>query len=458
MKWAKIILRNCQSIPYAEYNLCSSLNIIEAPSETGKSIYIKMLRILCNWDTIPKEERLSVIRLQTKYISEDFSSMQIIKDDGTSLIFFVYKEGLLEWRMIGSDKKVIKSGWGQAPDYVRDFVGIHKVDSFNRVISIIDNEDKIAYDSTDPIQNSELVKMYTTHPELENRLHNTDEAMQELQTKKMRVRKQINFLTEDLQQNYRNLYSYDIENTLTFLRERNNKLNFTYNLVSYAQPVMGKKQPQIVDLTEFEDSIAKLKFNADLISNLFNVAGYFNKVPNIIDINNPEKKFNIIDTRRSFLTNLFNLIFNLEEYQNLKVIQDFPTINTFKADLILQLYHLLQNLIDLDKTVEIELPKLPNKYKVDLIFNLLELQVNLNKFNMIKQADDIDLILQQERLIMKKKLLTYLNILRFKLKDKSDLILTQAELDYKYSEFLKEHPLCPVCGQPLKDDIGGVCC
>lgn len=429
MKWKKITLRNCQSIKKAQYELIDGLNVIEAPSETGKSIYIKMLRLLCNWNTISKEERLSCIRGNSNtHQAENYASMQIHLDNNKSLIFFIYIQDILEWRMLNEDGSTIEQGFGEAPYYVREFIGIRKIESFNRVISIIDNEDKIAYDSTDPIQNSELVKMYTTHTELNNRLHNTEEAMRELQTKKMYVNKQINILNEDLKNNYGYINLNHITDLMNSSQELSERLYVIESILDICKPLENKKIPKVIEVDEYSDLFNNLNKLKSLLLAILPVKNLANKVPEILsdnDIEDLTKLFNNLIIQRDLIIQIENLKTSIENLNNLKIITDIP--------------------------------ELPKKELIDLILNLANLIFYISSYEKINLIDEEEFNNMLTKLYAEKRLLTNLNYLRMKLKYLENTGYTENNLEYIYSEYIKNTPLCPLCKQPLQKEIGGCC-
>jgi len=463
MKWKKIILSNCQSIKYAEYELSSNLTIVEAPSETGKSIYIKMLRLLCNWNSISKEERLSIIRRDIKgdYI-ENCASMRIVLENEQSCLFYVYKQDLLDWRLLDESDNIIKNGFGEVPELVRNFLGIKKIESFNRVISIIDNEEKIAYDSTDPVQNSELVKMYTTHVELENRLKNAEEALKELQNKKTNVRKQIDYLEEDLRLNYGNFNLDFLENRISYLKETNNKLNIFYNLKNILLNIANKKMPNVIEFNSLEERIVNLKNKKNIILALLPLYSLNHKVPNIIQVNDLENintTFNNLSVQEKILNNFLILRKCLNDLINKKIIVE--DLNFLNLKFINNISLFLNNLsVELNRKNNLNIVEEP-KLNLD---NLMQI-INILFYLYTEMSNKIDINIIGENILLenlntltiKRKLLFSLNTLRYKLKTLEDLDLTKTEIDYLYSEYLRNNPTCPTCGQLLQSEIGECC-
>lgn len=162
MRWVGFKFKNLQSwedgyVPLNPYGL----TVITAASETGKSVYIKCLRIALFFKHIHPDDRKAIIRNGYKeghleIELEDGSSVRLIFRP-TTFIVELHKDGEV-------------SSWKEFfPNEIKDRLGLIVNTDLQLILNLMDQESPMLFDGTSNEYNDEILGFYANHDDLMHR-------------------------------------------------------------------------------------------------------------------------------------------------------------------------------------------------------------------------------------------------------------------------------------------------
>ncbi len=159
---------NLQSWKDQTFHLSDGLTAIEAPSETGKSVYIKAIRLATERNSYSTEEYKSIIRRGCDY------GRILFANEENTVVYFTFYPTRLECG-IRYKGESFKRHIGPATDEMLRALGLIKVG--NRIINILDNEHPMLFDGTESEYNDSLLKDYIYHQQTEEMIKSCEENL-----------------------------------------------------------------------------------------------------------------------------------------------------------------------------------------------------------------------------------------------------------------------------------------
>lgn len=264
MKWKSFEFNNIQSWENGKINLSlNGLTVIEAKSETGKSVFIKCLRLGLYFEQYDAKTRKAIIR---NYPENSYGDFKITLEDNTQICFRFTSTAVIT---------VVGYPDGTAERIERS--DIHKVakmlnlitcaDSL-RILNILDNESPMLYDTTDMEYNTKIMSLYLDHEDLRHR----KELAREFITRLTATEKNVKYLYTEYSERLRGLQTYcdvnEVDSLISYCKELNGILNIYDKAEVELQYVSAIKQRSTTDLEGLEYVINQLHDLENIESNL----------------------------------------------------------------------------------------------------------------------------------------------------------------------------------------------
>ena len=228
MRWVGLKFKNLQSwedgyIPLNPYGL----TVITAASETGKSVYIKCLRIALFFKHIHPDDRKAIIRNGHKegYLEielEDGSSVRLIFRP-TTFIVELHKDGdVSSWREF-------------FPNEIKDMLGLIVNTDLQLILNLMDQESPMLFDGTSNEYNDEILGFYANHDDLIHRFDVLSEWETNVSSSISNKKSTLKYIEDDMKR-IPVIEDLDfIEESLTNCEHLNDELK----MIEYLIPLLG---------------------------------------------------------------------------------------------------------------------------------------------------------------------------------------------------------------------------
>lgn len=162
MRWTGLEFKNIQSWEdgYIPLNP-DGLTVITAPSETGKSVYIKCLRVALFFKHISADDRKALIRDGYK---SGYLCIHLV--DG-SFVKLIFKPTTFEIEL--NDGGSISSWREFFPNEVKERLGLVVNADLQLILNLMDQESPMLFDGTSNDYNDEILGFYANHDDLNSR-------------------------------------------------------------------------------------------------------------------------------------------------------------------------------------------------------------------------------------------------------------------------------------------------
>ena len=321
MKWKSIRFENIQSWEEGFLELNNKgLTVLEAKSETGKSVFIKCIRLGLFFESYDKKTRLAIIR---NYPKNKFGTFIIELEDGTK-VGFRYGETKVVCVVIYPDNTnevISRSNISKVAKLLNLFIVKDSV----RVLNILDNETPMLYDTTDMEYNTNIMSLYLDHEDLRTRKKNCEDFLNRIRTAEAR--------TKNLYDNY--LMDYERVNVNYDLEV----VNYSYKKAEKANKILNILELMQEEMKSLSCYYFKNTCNMDNLDSIFSYLNYVKilnfEVKHLMEILNMKKMVcdnsyicNIEDTRQklNYYKELYKNIILLEETFNIKKIINLKEI------------------------------------------------------------------------------------------------------------------------------------
>ena len=343
------VSKNC--IPFNK-----KLTVIKAPSETGKSVFIKVLRRCINPEAYTADDKRILIRRGVK------EGIAVIMTENGNVKFTLFDlKFTCELSVKGEKKKVFNNF---VPNEVLDFLGLVLIPGTRRILNLIDQEETKLLSSSNDSYTSSLLYLYTRDKEIEefivksrNELSSVDikvreknsqlrdtlidlsriktadvdieeserdfEEMKSLDNsikKLLKVKEYLKILTKEIP--YKELDLRIITSDLSYL-EKVVKINEYLQVLT--NNMRANKDSRIIYSKDIENDLKNIKIYSDIqekIVHLRNSLLDYNKVKslkhNITGIKDMEAYLNNLNWLHSIVSNLIKLENNLTLNKQLK--------------------------------------------------------------------------------------------------------------------------------------------
>lgn len=157
------------------------MNVIIAPSETGKSVVVKVLKEMCfsgkwgyTWESLIRRDKKRGVAM-------------FMLEDGTVVAYFIYPRAV-RYSIIYSDKEKQNKTWDffdpnntEIPEEVANLMGLVVDRKGKTIINVLDKDMVIPYVTASPELNARISSVITTVPEMEKRREMLSEWKQKLE-------------------------------------------------------------------------------------------------------------------------------------------------------------------------------------------------------------------------------------------------------------------------------------
>lgn len=288
MRWTGLKFHNIQSWEdsYVPLNP-DGLTVITAPSETGKSVYIKCLRIALFFKDYHPDDRKAIVRNGHK---EGYLSIFLEDRSEVKLIF-----KLTTFEVEYTDPQGNVSSWREFfPNEIKDKLGLVVNTDLQLILNLLDQESPMLFDGTSNEYNNEVLGFYANHEDLNHRHDVLEEWESVIDSSISNKKSLIKYVSEDMNR-IPIIHDIDsLENSLDKCDSLNNSMKFLEDFV-----------PQL-------DNAFNLKpacdFNCDCLRQ---VHSYYEYVYNLYDLLQTASRLEVNFTDAS-LTNCRNILGSLE--------------------------------------------------------------------------------------------------------------------------------------------------
>lgn len=293
---------NIQSYKDITINLSESINVFEAPNETGKSIIFKVFRVMCDANWFGRGERKSLIR---RGCDKGTALIVVPYSDGNFKIVFEIHKTYQVYYLFDNDKQL--DSWKQdtIPSELIEILGWYYDKDSKILLNLCDQELDMPFVNSNLRFNYEVMKFIIKNNELETSRDNLEKWIktnsEELESLNTRI-----LTLEGIISNYKYV---DIDVISNSIEKREN---------------ISRKTTALVNILESLDNISKLdkpqfnKINSErveeLISNAEKVRNVGITLQNMLNLTKPtinkidgEHIENLIDTSKCLNNILFSL-------------------------------------------------------------------------------------------------------------------------------------------------------
>jgi len=460
VKWTGFTLINLQSWVNIHIELNKDgLTVLEAPSQTGKSVFVKAIKTGTGYNEISKDVSASLIRNFEDWKSPSDNGILVIHLEGKAEVKFSFYIDRMA-TIVTNELGVKRAYMGPADEETMQMLELVQCKGSTRILNILDNEDKILFDGTDSAYNNSVLQVFLTHKELENRKENSIELLSRVKSSIAYKRKELlettkskNFLPARI----------DIERTrrlMDTLKLKNKLMTGMENLQVYMDKIISIQDVHVVDCESVLHNLIELKSKSKMIY----------KLSEIMEKKRPcSISTCTIDSLYSRLESLKILAIAVKELHSTRELEKGVEIENIdemgtslcslknKSNVLENLYG-IEMLKNKNKITlkDIELNKLEND-----LANLKSRKYIIGEFglaNKLLDSRDMTKSIPNERIpeitnLKVKSELIYNIFMLVNIHDgiketehKSEVI---SELKNKY---IQKNPVCPNCGQ----DMGGV--
>lgn len=303
MRWVGLKFKNLQSwedgyIPLNPYGL----TVITAASETGKSVYIKCLRIALFFKHIHPDDRKAIIRNGHKegYLEielEDGSSVRLVFRP-TTFIVELHKDGdVSSWREF-------------FPNEIKDMLGLIVNTDLQLILNLMDQESPMLFDGTSNEYNDEILGFYANHDDLIHRFDVLSEWETNVSSSISNKKSTLKYIEDDMKR-IPVIEDLDfIEESLTNCEHLNDELK----IIEYLIPLLGNiasLEPGI----NCDCSFAKDDLNClSLLSNVGCILENINSLDsNYVDVDLVNSKSILADL--GYLHRVLNILISLYQLE-----------------------------------------------------------------------------------------------------------------------------------------------
>lgn len=262
MRWKAFQLVNIQSWEDGTIELkTDGLTVIKARSETGKSVFIKCLRLGLFFENYTPKERQSIIRNNHK---EGHMDIHLI--DGTIVRFHFTPTYVITIALYpdGTSERFERD----ETDKVAKLINLITCRGSTRILNILDNESPMLYDGTDADYNNSVMGVYLNHPDLNRRKENCEQIIQNIK-RKIEVQKNLIVNIEESLPLYKPLYNLDeFKNATQVMTHIHRELSLLEKIYPEIINLKTNKPKPTVDLNNFASVMSHLKVLNNLKSEL----------------------------------------------------------------------------------------------------------------------------------------------------------------------------------------------
>lgn len=423
MRWKGFGFVNVQSFEDAYIPLNpNGLTVIEARSETGKSVYIKCLRraIFFKYST-PEQRKIIIKRPHTK---DKVGVFYIDLVDSTRVTFeFRYTSVKT---IVTFPNGEVKSHSGDVPKYVLDLLGL--VVDYNTclILNIMDNESPMLFDTTDHKYNDKLIGFYARHDDLINRKDFLEDELSCISKQMIQNEAGIRAYTSRLEQ----IHVVDYTQELLELESRLVAIDEYMNVIEQVLPLLDNVYECIADgvLKTYDTTVMEnIKDELNVLNNIESIVGNILSVQEELNTYNTYEMSNITNFTK-VLSNLDMLLSGVESLGGVLPSVSDTTINT------------LTDLVDVNIVAE-KINALCNDY--------------INVYNSKLPVLEDDVINTISECTGNNKLLLEIDNLVDEISKCHDDIKEYEKvklmLDKEYKDTLKSFKRCALCGQEIKE-------
>lgn len=454
MKWLAIKLKNLQSWEDNILQLNNKgLTVLEAKSETGKSVFIKALKLGVNYMEYRPDVRKSIVRNWSQWKSaEDNASLTIVLED-KSVVIFSFSPTSVSTKYVDTEGKATLYS-GPAPKHIVEKLNLVQCKGSTRIINIIDNENKILFDTSDNTYNNNILDVFLKHQELENRRRNSESSLAlvknaitaksnqiaHLDSRIISLPKPVNIdLAEEIVDNLTRLCR-----SITFYESLIECLNNINKLSSY----------KVIDETELKNILDSLKYKSEIVNKLNKIVysedvGVFEEIGELTKIS---EYLRIREVIVSCLNNILkiekpNVINNIEVLSE-KIIKIKNNVKLFRPA------SELNNILKEPEPLVLSNTDISNKLKhISELSNLIQTMSSLSSLQ--EKIDDIQIVDMSNKDLDSLNSLLNLSKVILNIQDTFEFLDSlssqQEELSNILEEYKKTHDFCPTCRQEIKE-------
>lgn len=303
MRWVGLKFKNLQSwedghVPLNPYGL----TVITAASETGKSVYIKCLRIALFFKHIHPDDRKAIIRNGHKegYLEielEDGSSVRLIFRP-TTFIVELHKDGEV-------------SSWREFfPNEIKDMLGLIVNTDLQLILNLMDQESPMLFDGTSNEYNDEILGFYANHDDLNHRFDVLSEWETNVSGSISNKKSTLKYIEDDMKR-IPIIDDLDfIEESLTNCEHLNDELKMIEYLIPLLSNIASLEPGINCDCSFAKDDLDCLS----LLSNVGCILENINSLDsNYVDVDLVSSK-SILDDLE-YLSSVLNILINLYELE-----------------------------------------------------------------------------------------------------------------------------------------------
>lgn len=393
----KVQMINCQSWKNSAFTLATDrINAIIADNGTGKSVFMKMLKITACPKYFDRYERKKLIRN-----GAEFASICFEFDDGGIACTRVYPTYTI-YMYKPADADTIQTSYEPSPEMLKQ-VGLIANSNSDFVANIVDTDQDLLLVNSKLKNNYELVSLLVKNPLLESAKEHLDEALVKILTPYSSICSKREFLDKQIKESAycdvreREIQLQRVESAVSLIQDAiqlyNLMLTIGEVLDNYLDFESIEKTLEVLELTEGID-LESLQIGVAPI-NLDKELDLLEKVSeiNIGDLRYTEEPASV-DKELNFLDILYDLAGRLDSYASIKV-KAVPDIEQH-----LNLLELLRK-IDVD-SIKLEQQPQDISSELALLDQLLLLQ---NEMVAYEQQQSVTKQLQSQLLELQKELL-----------------------------------------------------
>lgn len=423
MRWKGFGFENVQSYESAYIPLNpNGLTVIEARSETGKSVYIKCLRLAIFYKySTPEQRRIIIKRPHTK---DKVGTFYIDLVDSTRVTFeFRYTSVKTIVKMPDGEERLHT---GDVPKYVLDLLGL--VVDYNTclILNIMDNESPMLFDTTDYKYNDKLIGFYARHDDLINRKDFLEDELSCIGKQMLQNEAGIRAYTSRLEHIHVVDYTkelLELETRLVSIDENVSTMEQVLPILDNMYECMSNMELQTFDTSELEKVSNELMVLRDVEMIVSNIATV-------------QEELNVYSTQE-----LEELLYSTETLQNISYVLDsILELGEYKQTVDVDTITTLDNLVDMNEVIK----------KINILCDDY-----IAVYNSELPVLDTETINAMIECTSSNKLLLEINNLVDEISKCHDDIKEcenkKVQLDIEYKETLKSFKRCALCGQEIKE-------
>lgn len=424
------------------------MNVIIAPSETGKSVIIKILKEMCfsgkwgyTWESLIRRDKKRGVAM-------------FMLEDGTVIAYFIYPRAV-RYSIIYGDKEKPNKTWDffdpnntEIPEEVANLMGLVVDRKGKTIINVLDKDMVIPYVTASPELNARISSVITTVPEMEKRREMLSEWKQRLETAYKNADRKL----ADARYRYERAPSVDVlshklalmraEALLNFVKPIDDILNYTvvYPLGVEPEPVYCPDLAGTIDVLHQIERLFEEYSGAMSLSE-----------PSIV--NKPNEEVADIISLSDDINTLINLLEDMESLE--EPIE--PIVPVVVGDIIDIEKNIIKVAMEIKGAISIGEGLCEVKKPSKDISDIIRINNNISKLMFIYN-NAISLQCPQE-IIVPPDMVQIYNILQDinamqcdeVLSLYEDSIVLQKDIDnveYELNELRVKMKICPLCGKP----------